>query len=329
MFIFGLIIGLIAGGIGVFLLLKKDLETNEKLNEEIRRENGQIEQQNMSLREENSNLTIDNNKLNNENESLRQKQLSLTDNIYTLEEQAKTASELFYKQSMETMQLKLEQSAEQERIKFVQQQEEYEKEYLATLEEFVQQYQNTINDKQSALFLLETQLIDLRSRVDSAVAESKRKYALQMENKYYRLQITDQDLKEIEKLKEIIPYLRDPESLNKVIWKVYYEKPYTDLVGRVVGQETKTGIYKITNINNEMCYVGQAVNIAERWRQHIKRGIGAETPTRNKLYPAMMQDGVENFTFEIIEECGKNELNDKEDYWQEFYHAKDFGYSIK
>ena len=70
-------------------------------------------------------------------------------------------------------------------------------------------------------------------------------------------------------------------------------------------------------------------NIAERWRQHIKRGIGAETPTRNKLYPAMMQDGVENFTFEIIEECGKNELNDKEDYWQEFYHAKDFGYSIK
>jgi hypothetical protein len=29
--------------------------------------------------------------------------------------------------------------------------------------------------------------------------------------------------------------LRDTAPLNKVIWKVYYEKPYTDLVGRVVG----------------------------------------------------------------------------------------------
>jgi hypothetical protein len=36
-----------------------------------------------------------------------------------------------------------------------------------------------------------------------------------------------------------------------------------------------------------MCYVGQAANISERWRQHIKRGVGAETATRNKLYPAM------------------------------------------
>ena len=54
------------------------------------------------------------------------------------------------------------------------------------------------------------------------------------------------DLEEIEKLRSIIPYLRDPEALNKVIWKVYYEKPYTDLIGRVVNGN-KTGIYKITN----------------------------------------------------------------------------------
>ena len=78
-----------------------------------------------------------------------------------------------------------------------------------------------------------------------------------------------------------------------------------------------------------MCYVGQAANIADRWRQHIKRGIGAETPTRNKLYPAMAAIGVENFTFEVIEECERSLLNDREDYWQEYFHAKDFGYSIK
>ena len=78
-----------------------------------------------------------------------------------------------------------------------------------------------------------------------------------------------------------------------------------------------------------MCYVGQAVDIADRWRQHIKRGLGAEAPTKNKLYPAMKTFGVENFTFEVVEECSKAELNDKEDYWQNYYKAKEFGYSIK
>lgn len=43
----------------------------------------------------------------------------------------------------------------------------------------------------------------------------------------------------------------------------------------------------------------------------------------------MMEFGVENFSFEIIEECDRSLLNDREDYWQEFYKAKEFGYSIK
>lgn len=43
----------------------------------------------------------------------------------------------------------------------------------------------------------------------------------------------------------------------------------------------------------------------------------------------MMEFGVENFSFEIIEECDRSLLNSREDYWQEFYKAKEFGYSIK
>ena len=39
--------------------------------------------------------------------------------------------------------------------------------------------------------------------------------------------------------------------------------------------------------------------------------------------------GVENFTFEIIEEVERSKLNERESYWQEYFHAKDFGYSIK
>jgi group I intron endonuclease len=78
-----------------------------------------------------------------------------------------------------------------------------------------------------------------------------------------------------------------------------------------------------------MCYVGQAANLAERWKQHIKRGLGADPVTKNKLYPAMKAIGVENFSFEVIEECERSKLDEREDYWQDFFKAKEFGYSIK
>jgi hypothetical protein len=168
-----------------------------------------------------------------------------------------------------------------------------------------------------------------RKLVECAVLENKRTEEKKEKENFYRLQLAVEDLEEISKLREVSKYLRDKEPLNKVIWKVYYENPYTDLIGRVLGKQVHTGIYKITNLTNGMCYVGQAVNVADRWKQHIKRGMGAEVPTRNKLYPAMLAIGVENFSFELIEDCTKEELNEKEQYWQDFFKAKEFGYSIK
>lgn len=175
----------------------------------------------------------------------------------------------------------------------------------------------------------ESQLEDLRHKVEAAVAYDKRNEENKNKGNFYKLNLTDEDFDEISELRKIISHFRNPEPVNKVIWKTYYEKPYTDLVGRVVGSGVHCGIYKITNLQNNMCYVGQSTNIAERWKQHIKRGLGADTPTRNKLYPIMQAVGVENFSFEIIEECTKSQLNDREDYWQDFFKAKEFGYSIK
>lgn len=43
----------------------------------------------------------------------------------------------------------------------------------------------------------------------------------------------------------------------------------------------------------------------------------------------MKQFGPESFTFEILEECSRNELDSKEDYWQDFFQVRNFGYSIK
>lgn len=43
----------------------------------------------------------------------------------------------------------------------------------------------------------------------------------------------------------------------------------------------------------------------------------------------MLAIGVENFSFEVIEECPRDQLDAREDYWQDYFKAKEFGYSIK
>ncbi len=196
-------------------------------------------------------------------------------------------------------------------------------------EEAVQEYQEAIAEKQRKLNYLTTQLEIKQVDVNLAVEAAQRKMEMENKQDYYRVCLSEEDVAEIKRLREVLPYLRDKTPLNKVIYKVYYEKPLTDMIGRVVGSGVHTGIYKITNIENQMCYVGQAANIADRWKQHCKRGVGAEDWTQNKLYPAMYSLGVENFTFEIVEECDRSKLNEREDYWQDYFHAKDFGYSIK
>lgn len=170
-------------------------------------------------------------------------------------------------------------------------------------------------------------LQDLESQVAAAVEINKRALEEKERENFYRIIIPKEDLEEIKQLRGL--HLRNKEPINKIIWKYFYENPTSDMIGRVVGEETKIGIYKITNLVNQMCYVGQSNNIASRWKQHIKRGLGADTPTRNKLYPAMEEYGVENFSFEIIEECNESLLDEREQYWQNFYRAKEFGYSIK
>ena len=104
-----------------------------------------------------------------------------------------------------------------------------------------------------------------------------------------------------------------------------------DLINRTAAT-SKTGIYKITNTTNDRIYIGQSTNIADRWKQHIKRGTGAEKGTLvgEKLYRAMFEDGIWNFSFEILEVVeNKDDLNEREKYWINYFSAKEFGYNMK
>ena len=63
------------------------------------------------------------------------------------------------------------------------------------------------------------------------------------------------------------------------------------------------GIYKLTNKINNKVYIGQSINIENRFQQHKNNCLNENLKDYNtKFYRALRKYGVENFTFEIIEE---------------------------
>ena len=313
--VLSILIGALVGAGVLYVIIKPKLKATQELDEATKLQNEELHTELVALEKQHAALTA--------------RRQEIQDSITLLEKQAEESSNAIYKKSWELANEKMSNASEAMSKQYEQAKQTAENDYLETLKDCANSFTSQINDKKNELKKVQDELTDLVQKLNSAVEANKRAEEIKQKQDFYRLQLTAIDLDEIKRLREVEPYLREKEPLNKVIWKVYYEKPYTDLIGRVVGTGIHTGIYKITNIENQMCYVGQAVNIADRWKQHIKRGIGAEAPTRNKLYPAMLEIGVENFTFEIVEECDKSKLNEREDYWQEFFHAKDFGYSIK
>lgn len=84
-----------------------------------------------------------------------------------------------------------------------------------------------------------------------------------------------------------------------------------------------TGIYKITNKINGKCYIGQSTLIEKRWSNHKNTSCNpTSTAYEYPLYRAFRKYGIENFSFEVLEECNNSELNEKERYWIKYYNPE-------
>lgn len=89
-------------------------------------------------------------------------------------------------------------------------------------------------------------------------------------------------------------------------------------------QKNNCGIYKITNNINGHSYIGQSIHILQRFQQHKKMRGGSPL-----LYNAIKKYGIENFTFQILQLCQKQQLNEKQIYWINFYNTfKGEGYNL-
>lgn len=74
------------------------------------------------------------------------------------------------------------------------------------------------------------------------------------------------------------------------------------------------GIYLIRNKANNKVYVGQSVDIKQRWYNH-KRELKNGTHYNEHLQKAYNKYGKENFEFKIIEYCTEEELDELESKW--------------
>ena len=59
----------------------------------------------------------------------------------------------------------------------------------------------------------------------------------------------------------------------------------------------------------------------------MKCGLGIDTPVGNKLYKAMIENSLDDFIFEIIEECNISDLNEKEKYYIDLFQSYDYGFN--
>lgn len=79
------------------------------------------------------------------------------------------------------------------------------------------------------------------------------------------------------------------------------------------------GIYKITNKINGKAYIGASKNIEKRFNEHQKHS--------KEISHIIKKQGIDNFTFEILEECSIEELPDKEREYIALYKTNITGYN--
>jgi len=88
-----------------------------------------------------------------------------------------------------------------------------------------------------------------------------------------------------------------------------------------------SGIYIISNTKNLKVYIGQAQNIAARWRSHkskLKRGVH----DNRHLQSAWNKYGEVTFSFRVLEYCDPEYLDDREQHFLNLYVGKSICYNI-
>lgn len=89
------------------------------------------------------------------------------------------------------------------------------------------------------------------------------------------------------------------------------------------------GIYKFTSKTSNKSYIGQSVDILKRYNEHKNQAFNKKVHHYScHFYRAIRKYGFTDFIFEILEECSKKQLNEREMYWIQHYDTFHNGYNM-
>lgn len=159
----------------------------------------------------------------------------------------------------------------------------------------------------------------IRESVNQAILRNKE---LKEKSDFYSLQIPQSDREDISILQSMDLRLHHREVIPKIIWELFIRRPLQEMEKRVIGATKRSGIYKITNKETGEAYIGKTSDFANRWVAHAKTAVGLDGAAHATLHTRLAQDGIWNYTFEILEDVDKDHLSEREAFYIDLYGTK-------
>lgn len=190
-------------------------------------------------------------------------------------------------------------------------------------------------DKQSASFIekeqeMNNKLQDLQQQYESSVSALKRVYLAEHEKEKYCIVLSESDKDDVSYLlMKVATVIHHPEILNKIIWQEYYQKATNAMLDSILPNKNHdcAGIYKITSLIDKRCYIGRSVSVRSRLQEHIKSSLGVGTIADQKIHDEMRENGIWNYSFELLEECDKTILAAREKYYIALFQGQEYGFN--
>ena len=247
-------------------------------------------------------------------EDVRQKMAWNESELLILEEKRKNLEEVISKY------YENEQQRVNEKVKY------YTENAIAEMTAILEKEQRERNE-----ILLEIQQeLEKHQAMRAAVNKDiMRERKLQEQSKFYTINLSEQEIADLLLIKELAPRFNNRELLNKIIYESYIKRPLQEMTKRVLEGRSPSGIYKITRKSTGEIYIGRATAVDKRWTEHVKMAFSIGSIAHSTLHTLMEKEGVWNFTFELLEEVPKDQLNEREKYYIDFYDSKKYGLNQK
>lgn len=221
-------------------------------------------------------------------------------------------------------QIEIEKDTQELYEQYIKKQKLLEEEFQSKKAEIEFEIEETYDNAAEAALeycdILET-LDDFRRRREVVNSQVLREKQIQEEKDYYRICLSQNDIEDLQIIKDIEHKFNNKEVLHKAAFDCYVRRPLSEMEKRVLGNREPSGIYIITYIPTGEIYIGKSVNIHTRWQAHCKTAMGLDGVAKTSLHTKMAEKGIWNFTFQVLEEVPKERLSEREKYWINLYGA--------